>query len=283
VGEYMVGAVAQGALTHTVADTAAFLDIAAGYVTGDPYWLPTPEPSFLAAMQQPLKPLRIGLITRIEPLGDVHPDCEAVVRSVARSLELMGHIIEPLTPDLGDMIEPFEVIWRAQTDVGAPPFILERVNRWLWLKARFTSAGRYVKAAQQLQSFSRKVVQLCDAYDVLLSPTYMHPIIEVGEWRKLSPAQTLAKIIQWIGPCPPFNASGQPAISIPGGFDSRGLPVGIQLVGRPADEVTILALSAQIEQALPWRQHRPAIALEPQTINARNLDRDRLGSRPDSR
>lgn len=263
VGEYMAGAVAQGCLTHTVADTAAFLDMAAGYVTGDPYWLPNPEPSFLAAIQREPKQLRIGLVTAIEPLGEVHPECKAVVEKVARSLESMGHILESITPDLGEMIEPFAVVWRAQTDVGAPPFILERVNRWLWLRAKFTSAGRYVRSVQQLQAFSRKVVKLFDDYDVLLTPTYMHPTIRVGEWKNLSSAMTLQKIIEWIGPCPPFNASGQPAISIPGGFDSKGLPIGIQLVGRPADEVTILALAAQLEQAMPWRHQHPEMAVTP--------------------
>ncbi|NEP60468.1 MAG: amidase, partial [Symploca sp. SIO2G7] len=65
-------------------------------------------------------------------------------------------------------------------------------------------------------------------------------------------------IIAWIAPCPPFNAAGLPAIALPTGFDSNGVPLGIQLVGRPAAEATLIALAAQLETLQPWSQHRPA-------------------------
>jgi amidase len=100
-----------------------------------------------------------------------------------------------------------------------------------------------------------------EAYDVLVLPTYMFPTIRVGEWAQLNPEETLQKVINWIAPCPPFNASGLPAIAIPTGFDTNGLPVGVQLVGRPAAEATIIALAAQIEAAKPWSTNRPAITL----------------------
>ena len=258
VGEHFAGCVTNGAIAHTVADAAAWLDVMAGYVTGDPYWLPDPEPSFEAATERPPGPLKIGLVTEILPIGPAHPLCKAATETMAHLLASMGHHIEPLTPDLGDMIEPFTVLWQTQTDVGIPPIFLQRVNRWLWWRSQLCKAGRYVKAMQQVQRFARQVVALSEPYDVLLTPTYMHPTIRVGEWANLSSAKTLDKIIEWIAPCPAFNVSGQPAISIPAGFTPDGLPIGIQLVGRPAAETTILALAAQIEQAQPWSQHRPA-------------------------
>ncbi|MBD2079603.1 amidase [Leptolyngbya sp. FACHB-17] len=260
IGEALGGFAVNGALAHTVADAAAFLDVTAGYVTGDPYWLPDPETSFLEATQRQLEPLRIGLVTEIEPIGKADSTCVQAVEKIAHLLEAMGHTIEPLTLDFGEMIEPFTLIWRTQTDVGVPPFLLEKVNRWLWWRAKFTSAGRYAKSRQQLQIFARKVVELCDRFDVLLTPTYMYPTIRVGEWAKLSPASTIDQIIRWIAPCPAFNVTGQPGISIPAGFDSNGVPIGVQLVGRPADEATILALAAQIEQVQPWIGIRPAMA-----------------------
>ncbi|MBD1841876.1 amidase [Cyanobacteria bacterium FACHB-63] len=260
IGEALGGFAVNGALAHTVADAAAFLDVTAGYVTGDPYWLPAPETSFLEATQRQLEPLRIGLVTEIAPIGKADPTCVQAVEKIAHLLESMGHTIEPLTLDLEEMIEPFTLIWRTQTDVGVPPFLLEKVNRWLWWRAKFTSAGRYAKSRQQLQIFARKVVEVCDRFDALLTPTYMHPTIRVGEWAKLSPASTIEQIIRWIAPCPAFNVTGQPGISVPAGFDANGVPIGVQLVGRPADEATILALAAQIEQAQPWRGIRPAMA-----------------------
>ena len=257
VGDYLGGCAVNGPIAHTVADVAAFLDVTSGYVTGDPYWLPNPEPSFLAATQTTPGRLRIGCIMSFLPIGDADPICRDAVQKMAHLLEGLGHDIESVTANFGDLIEPFITIWRTQTDVGIPPFFLERVNRWLWLRARFTTGGQYIRSIHQLQRFARQVVQLIEPFDVLLTPTYLHPTIRVGEWAKLSPAKTIEHIIRWIAPCPAFNVSGQPAISLPAGFDSKGLPIGIQLVGRPADEVTILSLAAQIEAAQPWIGNRP--------------------------
>lgn len=259
IGEAFSGFAVTGPLSRTVADSAAFLDVTAGYVTGDPYWLPSPETSFLDATKRKLEPLRIGLVTGIDPIGSADPICVEATEKIAHLLESIGHTIEPVTPDLGEMIEPFTVLWRAQTEVGVPPFLLEKVNRWLWWRAKFTSATRYRQAQSQLQIFSRKVVGLFDRYDVLLTPTYFHPTIRVGEWAKLSPVRTIDEIIKWIAPCPAFNVTGQPAISVPAGFDPNGLPIGVQIVGRPADEETILAIAAQIEEAQPWEHLRPSI------------------------
>jgi amidase len=257
IGEAFSGFAVNGSLTRTVADAAAFLDVTAGYVTGDPYWLPMPETSFLEATQRELEPLRIGLVTAIEPAGKADPICIEAVTKTAHLLEEMGHTIVEITPDLGEMIEPFTVLWRNQTDVGVPPFFLEKVNRSLWWRAKFTSASRHIRSQQQLQRFARQVVKLFDDFDVLLTPTYLHPTIRVGEWKNLSPVRTIEQIINWIAPCPAFNVTGQPGISVPAGFDQNGLPIGVQLVGRPADEVTILALAAQLEEAQPWAHLRP--------------------------
>jgi amidase len=257
LGEHLVGCATNGVLAHTVADAAAWLDVTAGYVLGDPYWLPNPPETFWAATQQPPGQLKIGVVTEILPIGVAHPHCQAATQTMADVLTTLGHTVEPLTLDLGAMVDPFIRLWQTQTDVGVPPFFLERINRQLWLRARFTSAGSYVKSMQQIQRFARQVVTVSSAYDVLLTPTYMHPTIRVGEWKTLSVNQTLARIINWIAPCPAFNVSGQPAISLPAGFTPDGLPIGIQLVGRPAAETTILSLAAQIEAAQPWIQHRP--------------------------
>ncbi len=118
-----------------------------------------------------------------------------------------------------------------------------------------------MQAVYQMHIIARQIVAFFDAFDVLLLPTYMHSTIRIGEWASLSPEETLEKIIAWIAPCPGFNASGQPAIAIPTGFDANGLPIGVQLVGRPADEATIIALAAQLEAALPKSDRRPAMAI----------------------
>jgi amidase len=90
---------------------------------------------------------------------------------------------------------------------------------------------------------------------------YLHSPIRVGEWASLSPEETFQNIINWVAPCPPANATGQPAIALPVGFDSNGLPMSVQLVGKPGGEETLISLAAQLEAANPWLGHRPALAI----------------------
>jgi len=260
VGDRLNGIAAIGSLARTVADAAALLDVISGYVTGDPYWLPDPNPSFLAATTQHLTPLRVAFATTLPPLGEADVVCQQAVLETVHLLEELGHAVEPGCPDFTDLIEPFTQVWQAGVgSAGIPKEVLQPMNRWLL--ERTSSAGEYLQAVSQMQAIARQIVAFFDSVDVLVLPTYMHPTIRVGEWADFTPEETLQKIIHWVAPCPPFNASGQPAITIPTGFDSNSLPVGVQLVGRPAAEATIISLAAQLEAAKLWSQNRPAFAL----------------------
>jgi amidase len=249
VGDYLSGISANGPLARNVADAAALLDVMSGYITGDPYWLPDPNPSFLEAANQKLsKKLRIAFSTTLPPVGEASGACQQAVLDTVKLLENLGHDVEPGCPDFTGFVEPFTAIWQSGPAAsGIPGPALEPMNRWLL--ERTVSAGEYLRAVNQIQVISRRIVGFFDKFDVLLLPTYMHSPIRIGEWADLSCEETLARIISWIAPCPPFNASGQPAISIPSSLDDHGLPVGIQIVGRPAAEATIIALAAQIEAA----------------------------------
>ncbi|MBU6229904.1 MAG: amidase [Cyanobacteria bacterium REEB459] len=262
VGERLHGLAVNGPLGRTVADTAALLDALSGYEVGDPYWLPTPQPGFLASLKPPNRPLRLGYITGIEPIGTADPVCRQAILTTAQRAEALGHQVEAASfPAMDGLIEPFVMVWQSVLAESAVPWIvLERFNRWLYWRARWVSSGAYLRAVSQIQQIARQIVHFAQPYDALILPVYMHPTIRVGEWQGLRSATILARVINWVAPCPPFNASGQPALAIPTGFDSRGLPLGVQLVGRPADEATLLALAHQLETAHPWSQHRPALA-----------------------
>ncbi len=262
---YRQGSISTGGpLARTVADAAAFLDVTAGYVTGDPYWLPDPMPSFLDSArnyEQTMagRSLRIAFATGVTPIGDADAVCQAAVLETAKRLEDLGHQVIPDRLDCNGLIEPFSTVFRA--GVGAadlPPEALNPVNRWFLEQA--VSSGKYLKALWEMQAIARQLVARFDTYDVMVLPIYLHSTIRIGEWAHLSPEETFQQIVKWVTPCPPFNATGQPAIAIPGGFDPNGLPVGVQLVGRPAAESTIIALAAQLEAAHPWHHHRPTIA-----------------------
>lgn len=267
VDEFFSGCVVNGALARTVADAAALLDVLAGYELGDPYWLPSPDRPFVEAAHGEPKPLKIAFATHIPPIGEASPDCREAVLKASQTLEALGHIVEPL--EFGDfnfseMIDPFRIAWQTQTDVGVPGFLFEKINRNLWLRAQFFRAGKYVKARQKLYMFARKVVTLCAPYDVVLLPTVMYPARRVGAWKHLNTEKTLQKIIEWFAPCPAFNASGQPAIALPIGFNPEGMPLSVQLVGRPAGEETLIRVAAQLESQFAAQgnfiTHRPAIA-----------------------
>lgn len=257
VGDHLNGLATNGPLARTVADAAALLDVMSGYITGDPYWLPPPETSFLNATHQQLGQLRIAFSTTILPVGSADAVREQAILETVSLLEGMGHIVESACPDFSELIKPFAKVWQAAPGVsGIPGEYLEPMNRWML--GQSGSAGEYLQAVAQLQMISRRIVAFFDTYDVLLVPTYMHGPMRIGEWANLSPEEIFQKIVSWIAPCPPFNATGQPGISVPMGFDADGLPVGVQLVGRPAAETTLIALAAQLEAAKPWIHHRPA-------------------------
>ena len=263
VGERLNGLAINGPMGRTVADTALLLDILSGYEVGDPYWLPDPAQPFVETVQQSPKPLRIGYATRVEPIGEADPTCRQAVYETVQRLEELGHHADEIEfPDLTDLIEPFTVVWECViAEVGIPWIVLEKMNRWLYWRAWRINSGAYLRAVSKLQQVARQIVEFCYPYDVLVLPVYMHPAIRVGEWKKLRSPQTLKNVINWVAPCPPFNASGQPAMAIPTGFTPHGLPIGVQLVGRPADEATLFSLAAQLEAANPLYQRHPKMAL----------------------
>lgn len=255
-GEYQGGIATHGCFSRNVADTAALLDVLSGYTTGDPYWLPNPKIPFLEASQKSTKKLTIAFATSVLPVGEATEILQKQVQDVATILNSMGHSLIETCPDFSSLVKPFATIWQAGiTTCPLPNEALSPMN--LWLKETASSLPEYLQAVYQMHTISRQIVALFDDFDVLLLPTYLQPPIKVGQWADLSPQETLDKIINWITPCPPFNATGQPAIAIPTGFTDEGLPVGVQLVGKPASEEIILSLAYQIEQIKLWNNYQP--------------------------
>jgi amidase len=262
-GDVLSGLATQGPLARTVADAAALLDVMSGHVVGDPYWLPDPSHSFLDATRKSVKGLRVGYATFLPPMGAIDPVCEEAVMSTVQLLESLGHHPELVAIDFNDLLEPLATVWQAGVDVGVPWLFLDKMNRYLLGRSRKNSGGKYLIAVTKMQMIARRIVESLHHVDVVVLPIFMHPTIRVGEWAKLRPSKIFDKVAHWVTPCAPFNATGQPAIAIPAGFAPNGLPIGIQLIGRPADEVTLIALAAQLEAARPWLDQRPAFAAQP--------------------
>jgi amidase len=256
VGDRLNGIATNGPIARTVADAAALLDAISGYVLGDSYWLPEPEKTFFASSQDKVENLRIAFCTSIPPLGKADANCHQGVIQTVKLLEELGHTVEEKCPDISDLVEPFQIVWQANVAASAVPVeILQPLNRWLL--SRSNSAGEYLRAVYQMQMVARKIVAFFNNIDVLVMPVYLHSPIRVGEWAALSPEEIFNNIVRWIAPCPAANATGQPAMSLPVGFDEKGLPIAVQLIGKPAAENTIISLAAQLEAANPMYEKRP--------------------------
>ena len=256
VGDYPGGIATHGCLTRTVADSAALLDVLSQYITGDPYWLPSPASSFLSQITQSGGKLKIAFATSISPGGKAEEILAQQVDDVVEHLQHMGHVVEEACPDFSPLVEPFTAIWQSSIAAsGFPEQILSPMN--LWLKQTSPDLTTYLQSLHKMQMIARQIVSFFDKFDILVTPTYLKTTIKTGEWAHLSPQQALENIINWITPCPPFNATGQPSIAIPTGFTTEGLPIGVQLVGKPADEATILQIAYQLEKIINWSQHTP--------------------------
>jgi amidase len=253
VGEGWAGLSTNGILTRTVDDAAAALDLLAGHLPGDPYWA-EPEGSYLRERPQVVR-LRLGFQATAE--SGVDSEIQDLVRRVAGCLEELGHDVEERGPDNGPFRSPFGVLSAAGT-AGYPVSdvsLLDPINvRMIDASRRFTAAD-YVQAVNTIRNHSRVVLSFWDDHDLLVTPTLTQPPYPIGSFA--DPEQATSLAMDWITFTMPYNCTGQPAISLPLGMNSDGLPLGVQLVGPPRGEMRLLAAAAQLEAAMPWHDRRP--------------------------
>ena len=262
VGEFPVN----GPLARTVRDAAALLDVMAGAFPDDPYPAPPllPGETFLKAAGREPGVLRIGRFRN--PLiadADVHPDCVAAYDSASMLLEELGHVVEDFTPAFPDTtVGTFETIWwvlSLLTPVDpAREGDLMPLTRLLRERGAAFSGIDLARAVSFARLVGRGVIAGAAAYDVLLSPTLALPPVPIGHFTAGGdPAVDFERQKEFTPFTALFNLTGQPAITLPLYWNDAGLPIGIQLVGRPYDEVTLISLATQLEQARPWLGRRP--------------------------
>ena len=256
-----------GPLARTVRDAAALLDAMAGPSPQDWIWQAPPSTgSFLAACDDEPKGMRIGrYITPAVPGAEVHPDCVAAYEHASTLLAGLGHDVEDFATSFEPgLISLFENVWAAE--FASLPFPSELdpqmrpLTRWLRERGYALSANDFYAALGGLRSRARIELERSAPYDAILTPTVAQPPAKVGGLRNdADPAQDFENQKRFTPFTAPYNMSGQPAVSIPLHWNDDGLPIGVQLIGRPGDEVTLLRLAAQIEAAEPWAHRKPAI------------------------
>jgi amidase len=252
-----------GPIARTVADAAALLDVMAGYETGDPYWAPPPERPFADEVGDDPGRLRIALTTSPPIDAPVAPECAAAAADAAKLLEELGHSVEEATPPWGDdrLFAGFMKIWQVIPALyQQPPELFEPETRALIDAASQFGAVDYVRVSAGLRDVSRRIVGFFDDYDVLLTPTLAQPPVPIGALEDDDPWVQFANAGRFTPFTQVANITGLPAVSVPLSWSEDALPIGVQLVGRPADEATLIRISAQLEQARPWRDRRPPVS-----------------------
>lgn len=277
VGEGWAGMAIDGFLTRSVRDTAAMLDACAGPDLGAPYVAPPLAQGHAQAISRPPRRLRVALCDTTFTGEPIHPEVAAAVREAGRLLEGLGHAVEPARPDAD-----VPMMMRAWTDIvavgtalgirkglkGRPliPDLVEGVSRGAVAHAETLSPLRYLEAVGEIHAFGRQMAAWFDAgrWDILLSATLAEPPAKVGRFSHATEDyvafRTGPKGIFAYSPfCAIFNASGQPAASVPLGQSATGLPIGVHLAAPFGQDEELIALCAEIEQTAPWAARKPPL------------------------
>jgi amidase len=265
-----LGAVVEGVVTHTVADSAAALDVMAKPDRLSWYNAPAPSGPFAQELSKPPGKLRIGLMAQAPSGIPTAEECVAAARSAAATLEGLGHeVVEVEVPTVSEeLIPPFIVLVQAGlADYEGVDW--SAVEPHIAHQRRLSSevgAYDYVLAARTLERLSRQELERWGRdFDVLLTPTSAiipPPAGSLLEASHATPDQPVFDVVASVSFTAFGNVTGLPAVSLPLHWTDSGLPIGVQFVAGPWEEATLIRLAAQLEQASPWAERRPALAVD---------------------
>ncbi|OYX26064.1 MAG: 6-aminohexanoate hydrolase [Rhodobacterales bacterium 32-66-7] len=270
-GEGWAGMAIDGFLTRSVRDTAVMLDACEGADLGAPYFAPPLGQGHAAAISCPPRRLRVAI-----------PEVAEAVRAAGQLLESLGHHVTPARPmaDVPRMMRAWTDIVAVGTALGirhalkGRPLtedLVEGVGRGAVAHAETLHPTRYLAAVGDIHAFGRQMARFFEPEsgggpDILLTATLAEPPARVGRF-----AHTTTDYVAYrTGPegifayspfCALFNASGQPAASLPLGWSKDGLPIGVHLAAAFGQDETLIALCAEVERAAPWGGKRAPMAV----------------------
>ena len=277
-GEGWAGMAIDGFLTRSVRDTAVMLDACEGVDLGAPYSAPPLVRGHAQAISRPPRRLAVALCDTTLTGDAIHPQVRAEVLATAKLLESLGHHVMPARPSAD-----VPMMMRAWTDIVAvgtalsiekalqgrapTPDQIEAVGRGAAAYAATLSPTRYLDAVGEIHAFGRQMAAFFEpdsgpGYDILLTATLAEPTAKVGRFAH----DTDDYLAYRTGPdgvfvyspfCAIFNASGQPAASLPLGTTANGLPIGIHLAAPYGQDEQLIAVCAELEHAAPWAHLRP--------------------------
>lgn len=272
-GDLISGYFVEHALTRSVRDCAALLDVIAGPAVGEPYVAPTPARAFAAEVGRPSGRLRIGFST-VTPLGDpLDPQCEQAIRDSAELCASLGHDVVEASPDY-DALD----FWTRYTSVLASgvawavadwarrlerPLEEKYFEPFVWAfteRGRALTAPDYLLAIQDVQQHVRRISEFYVDHDLWLTTTLGQPPVALGTLVYKDDPFELRRRMAMFSPYTYIaNATGQPAISLPLHWTPEDLPVGVHFTARYGEEATLIRLAAELEEARPWCDRKPTV------------------------
>ena len=272
VGEGWSGMSTGHVVSRSVRDSAAFLDAFHGPEPGDPYAAPHFDGSYLTRHHEPLERLKIAVDLNALTGREVHPECIAAVERAAALCESFGHTVAEASPAFDR--EPYamatsilvagnialnvnnrlKALGRALRDDDVEPH-----TRMMCELGGSLSAEDYAKALQVIHQTGRATARFHQDWDLMLTPVLLSPPVPVGWLDTINYDRALynERFVRFWGFTNLQNATGQPAISLPLHWSAEGLPVGVQFVSSYGDELTLLKLARELEEAQPWFDRLP--------------------------
>ncbi len=271
-GEGLAGLAMQHAVTWSVRDSAALLDVTAGPMPGDPYIPAPPKGTYLEAAGRDPGRLKIACSTKAPNAAMVDRQCADATLNAARLCESLGHDVQEAEPefDVEAVQSGFLAVFQANTMAniarltgGSLPKegLVEPLTMAVAEGGMAITATKYIQAIQALHRESRRIADFFNRYDIWLTPTLATPPPLTGYFNNdiTNVEQWLAKVLAFS----PFtflsNVTGQPAMSVPLGHADNGLPIGSHFAASYGNEELLFSLAGQLERASPWNHRRPVM------------------------
>jgi aspartyl-tRNA(Asn)/glutamyl-tRNA(Gln) amidotransferase subunit A len=248
-----------GPMTRTATDAALMLQVIAGYDPEDASSTDTPVQDYAAGLDAKSSSLRIG-IPRAHFYEGLHPEIQAAMDtalSVLGKLTSIQHNIEmPAPNDAALLILKVEAYAYHREYVSKTPELYQPETLKRIRAGAEISATEYINTRRQLDQYRRSISKIFDAVDLVVTPTTPVPPFAISELLA-DLGHLRAKEVLTLPNTRPFNLLGLPTVSVPCGFTSKGLPIGMQITGSPGGEATVLRLAYAYEQATEWHKRKP--------------------------
>ena len=269
-GEGWAGMAIDGFLTRSVRDSALMLDQCSGEDLGAPYTAPPLKTGFMKAMEAKLPSLRVAILNTDFMGNAVHKECRHAVDLTADSLRQLGHHVSTWSSPLGDDVKDMMLAWtkivaagtllsvRYKKDIETvTPNDVDGVTYGAMQLGKTVSGADYLQSINTVHAFGRKMARLLEEFDILVSPTLAEPPAKTGRFKPVNSDFLDYRsgpdgVFAYSPYTAIFNASGQPAMSLPLYWTPEDLPVGVHFAAAYGNDEMLVSLARQLEQAMPW-------------------------------